>query len=212
MVVKIKMSNRPMMRPIKFSQKMFRKSLQIRISLLTALTVTWGSNGGVGNFFVVLSLASNIFSPFVASLLTPFTPSDMWACYVNEGLKGLPPSNLNRVKTLVSKQLPFKKVWKVICYSNLNSTIVVISMRKFVSLIPVIIFELFGIWKPTHSADVSPNQKKTTTAKKTCKAFSVDKHISPLLYFAKRVSVKCGLDGGGWRIVDGGWRIEKWGW
>ena len=30
----------------------------------------------VGNFFLVLSVVSNIFSPFVASRLTPFTPSD----------------------------------------------------------------------------------------------------------------------------------------
>ena len=29
----------------------------------------------VGNFFLVLSVVSNIFSPFVASRLTPFTPS-----------------------------------------------------------------------------------------------------------------------------------------
>ena len=28
-----------------------------------------------GNFFLVLSVVSNIFSPFVASWLTPFTPS-----------------------------------------------------------------------------------------------------------------------------------------
>ena len=26
------------------------------------------------------------------------------------------------------------------------------------------------------------------------------------------VSVKCGPDGGGWRMADGGWRIEKCGW
>ena len=29
----------------------------------------------VGNFFLVLSVVSSIFSPFVASRLTPFTPS-----------------------------------------------------------------------------------------------------------------------------------------
>ena len=126
-----------------------------------------------------MSVVSNIFSPFVASLLTPFTPSDMWACYVNEGLKGLPPSNLNRVKTLVSKQLPFQKVGKVIYYSNLNSTIVVISMRKFVSLTIKVIFmvELFGIWKPTRSADVSPNWKNILVTDKVL----ADTHISPLL-------------------------------
>ena len=31
----------------------------------------------VGNFFLVLSVVSNIFSPFVASRLTPFRPSQM---------------------------------------------------------------------------------------------------------------------------------------
>ena len=34
----------------------------------------------VGNFVLVLSVISNIFSPFVASLLTPFTPSSMARC------------------------------------------------------------------------------------------------------------------------------------
>ena len=60
--------------------------LSAKISLLCRLSVTEVSTvvgkfqlfflSLVGNFFLVLSVISNIFSPFVASRLHPFTPSN----------------------------------------------------------------------------------------------------------------------------------------
>ena len=49
-------------------------------------------------------------------------------------------ADLNRVKLLVSKFFFSKKWQNYNCYNNFNSIIVVIWLRKFVSLIPLTLF------------------------------------------------------------------------